>query len=170
MSKISLRRLLTKLTVLALSTTAATAAEARTAEREGCAECGDDDNDLDPTLTIDREHLDAGDAALTLGRGLAQALGELRPIVATHLAASWALSADPVRRLAVANAMEWQFPLVGDDIVIDHLSRDADPQIRAAAARAAWSRRAAGGDANVLARLVEDPDPEVRAVAKSART
>ena len=169
MPKISLRRLLTKLTVLALSTTAATAAEARTAEREGCAEC-DGDDDLDPTLTIDREHLDAGDAALTLGRGLAQALGELRPIVATHLASSWALSTDPVRRLAVANAMEWQFPLVGDDLVIDHLSRDADPQVRLAAARAAWSRRTAGGDPGVLARLLEDPDPDVRAIAKSART
>lgn len=167
MSKISLRRLLTKLTVLALSTTAATAAEARAAESEGCAEC---DDDLDPTLAIDREHLDANDAALTLGRGLAQALGELRPIVATHLASSWALSSDPVRRLAVANAMEWQFALVGDDIVIDHLARDDDPQIRAAAARAAWARRTAGGDPGVLARLVEDPDPEVRAIAKSART
>jgi len=167
MPKISLRRLLTKLTVLALSTTAATVAEARTAEREECAEC---DDDLDPALTIDREHLDAGDAALTLGRGLAQALGELRPIVATHLASSWALSTDPVRRLAVANAMEWQFPLVGDDVVIDHLSRDDDPQIRAAAARAAWSRRTAGGDPGVLARLLEDPDPDVRAIAKSART
>ena len=138
-------------------------------EREGSAAC-DDDGDLDPTLVIDGEQLDARDTAITLGRGLAQALGELRPIVATNLASTWALSEDPVRRLAVANAMEWQFPLVGDDLVIDHLSRDADPQVRLAAARAAWSRRASGGDPGVLARLAIDPDPEVRAVAKSART
>ena len=169
MSKISLRRLLTKLTVLALSTTAATVAEARPAEKD-CAECDDDSDLLDPTLAIDREHLDQRDAGISLGRGLALALGELRPLVATNLASSWALSDDPVRRLAVANAMEWQFNLVGDDIVIDHLSRDADPEIRMAAGRAAWARRLVGGDPGVLARLAVDPDPEVRAVAKSART
>jgi hypothetical protein len=166
MSKISLRRLLARLTVLALSTTA-TAATAAESRNEGPAEC---DEDLDPGLVIDRGHLDQADAGITLGRGLALALGELRPIAATQLASTWALSDDPVRRLAVANAMEWQFRLVGDDIVIDHLSRDTDPQIRMAAARAAWSRRAAGGDPGVLERLVNDPDPEVRAVAKSART
>ena len=166
MSKISIRRLLARLTVLALSTTAtaATAAEART---EGCVEC---DDDLDPSLDIDRGHLDKADAGITLGRGLALALGELRPIVATQLVSTWALSDDPVRRLAVANAMEWQFRLVGDDIVIDHLSRDEDPQIRMAAARAAWARRTYGGVAGVLSRLANDPDPDVRAVAKSART
>ena len=170
MSKISLRRLLTKLTVLALSTTAATVADARPLEKDACADCDDDADLLDPTLAIDRGHVDGRDAALTLGRGLALAFGEVRPLVATNLASTWALSDDPVRRLAVANAMEWQFPLVGDDIVIDHLSRDPDPEIRMAAARAAWSRRASGGDPGVLERLALDPDPEVRAVAKSART
>lgn len=164
MSKISLRRLLSKLTVLALSTTAATVVEARP---EPCADCGDDD--LDPALAIDHTCMDQRDAALTLGRGLAQALGEMPPLDATHLAASWALSDDPIRRHAVASSLEWQFKLVGDDLVIDHLSRDDNPQIRAAAARAAWSRRTVGGDPGVLARLVEDPDPDVRAIAKSAR-
>lgn len=169
MSKISLRRVLTRLTVLALSTTAtaATAADIRTERDENCSDCEDD---LDPTLAIDHEHLDARDAGMTLGRGLAQALGELRPILATQLASTWALSDDPVRRLAVANAMEWQFKLVGDDMVIDHLSHDEDPQIRIAAARAAWARRTTGGDPGVLTRLAIDPDPDVRAVAKSART
>jgi hypothetical protein len=165
MSKISLRRLLTKLTVLALSTTAATVAEARP---ERCSEC-EDDAELDPALAIDHSCMDTHDAALTLGRGLAQALGEMPPLDATHLAASWALSDDPIRRHAVASSLEWQFRLVGDDLVIDHLSRDDDPAIRAAAARAAWSRRTVGGDPGVLARLVDDPDPDVRAIAKSAR-
>ena len=87
---------------------------------------------------------------------------------ATHLAATWSLSDDPLRRLAVAHALEWTFPLVGDALVIDHLSRDADPQVRAASARAAWARRP-GGDPGVLARLSLDPDPAVREVATSGR-
>ena len=62
-----------------------------------------------------------------------------------------------------------RFPLVGDALVIDHLSRDADPQVRAASARAAWARRP-GGDPGVLARLSADPDPEVREVATSGRS
>lgn len=166
MSKISLRRLLTKLAVIALSTTAATAAEARP---ERCSECDAEADELDPALAIDHSCMDTRDAALTLGRGLARALGEMPPLDATHLASSWALSDDPIRRHAVASSLEWQFKLVGDDLVIDHLSRDDDPQVRAAAARAAWSRRTVGGDPGVLARLVEDPDPDVRAIAKSAR-
>jgi hypothetical protein len=91
----------------------------------------------------------------------------MRPITATHLAATWALSDDPVRRLALAHALEWAFPLVGDGMVLDHLSRDADPAVRVAVARAAWVRRAGrhgDGDA-ILARLADDPDPSVRAVA-----
>jgi hypothetical protein len=98
------------------------------------------------------------------------ALGQLRPLSATHLAATWSLSEDPLRRLAVGHALEWPFALVGDALVIDHLSRDEDPAIRAASARAAWSRRLTGGDAGVLERLSRDPDPEVRAIAASARS
>ena len=100
---------------------------------------------------------------------LALALGRLRPLEATHLASSWALADDPVRRSAVANALEWMFPLVGDDLVLDHLSRDRDPKIRFACARAAWVRRSTGGDHGVLDRLADDPDPEVRAIAIKAR-
>ncbi|MEJ7601786.1 MAG: hypothetical protein WKG01_28065 [Kofleriaceae bacterium] len=152
MSKVSLRRLLSRLTALALAASPATAGatELRIAE------------ELAMEHEIDRELIDAEDAAAALGRGLALALTELRPIVGTHLAASWAISTDGLRRLAVANALEWSFPLVGDDVVIDHLSRDPDPAVRCAVARAAWIR---GADASVLSRLAADPDPQVRSVA-----
>jgi hypothetical protein len=170
MSKVSLRRLLSKLTALALTTSAVGPAAAEPAREPPGLDAADaEDSDLDANLPIDREHLDAHDAASALGRSLALALGELRPLTATHLAATWSLSSDPLRRLAVAHALEWAFPLVGDAIVIDHLSRDGDPEVRAAAARAAWARRSTGGDLGVLARLSHDPDPMVRAVAGSAR-
>ena len=170
MSKVSLRRLLTKLTALALSTSVAPATADPVRDVPGFDATDAEDADLDASLTIDREHLDAHDAAVALGRSLAMALGELRPLTATHLAATWSLSSDPLRKLAVAHALEWAFPLVGDALVVDHLSRDPDPEIRAAAGRAAWARRATGGDPGVLARLSHDPDPAVRAVAGSART
>ena len=167
MSTVPLRRLLSKLTALALTTAPAVA----TAEpvREVAA-LDADDIELDASLPIDREQLDAEDAASALGRSLALALAEVRPLSATYLAASWSLSSDAVRRLAVAHALEWTFPLVGDALVIDHLSHDGDPAIRAAVARAAWARRHTGGDLGVLARLSSDPDPAVRAVATSARS
>jgi hypothetical protein len=197
MSKASLRRLLSKLTALALSTSTvgpAAAEPARAAPGLDAPDSGDagdpggdevDDADFDASVPIDRGHLDVHDAAAVLGRKLALAMGPagltgaprgtgrappgLRPLSATHLAASWSLAADPLRRLAVAHALEWVFPLVGDALVIDHLSRDPDPAVRVAAARAAWARRHTGGDLGVLARLSHDPDPAVRAVAGSAR-
>lgn len=153
MSRISLRRLLS---AIALTTAAVpAAAEAKT----------EPPPELDASLCLDREQADPTDAGLKLGRGLALALDDMRPLTATHLAATWALSDDPVRRLAMAHALEWAFPLVGDAMVIDHLSRDPDEQIRAAVARAAWVR----GELSVLGRLVDDPAPEVRAIALRAR-
>jgi hypothetical protein len=175
MSKVTLRRLLSRLAAVALSTSATSASAAGAAAVEPPAptdrignDLEDTDGDLDASLPIDPGQLEARDAAAALGRSLALALGELRPLTATHLAATWSLSEDPLRRLAVAHALEWTFPLVGDALVIDHLSRDADPQVRAASARAAWARRPAG-DPGVLARLSLDPDPEVREVATSGR-
>jgi hypothetical protein len=159
-AKIPLRRLLSKLTALALSASPAAAAPARTPPSV---------EELDQDAPIDREQLGPRDAAVVLGRSLAQALSELPRLEATQLATTWALSEDPLRRAAVAHALEWTFPLLGDDIVIDHLSRDADPAIRAATARAAWVRRAAGGDPGVIARLVGDSDPEVRSIALRAQ-
>src|SRR4051812_18566359 len=178
MSKVTLRRLLSRLAAIALPTSAARVAPAvaaappppepdETAGRLG-ADLDDADGELDASPPIDREQLEAQDPAAALGRSLALALGELRPLTATRLAATWSLSAAPLRRLAVAHALEWTFPLVGDALVIDHLSRDADPQVRAASARAAWARRP-GGDPGVLERLSLDPDPEVREVATSGR-
>jgi hypothetical protein len=179
MSKVSLRRLLSRLAAIALSTSAPSASTAGAAAADPSREpparadqiendLEDSDGELDASLPIDPEQLEARDAAAALGRSLALALGELRPLTATHLAATWSLSDDPLRRLAVAHALEWTFPLVGDALVIDHLSRDTDPQVRAASARAAWARRP-GGDPGVLARLSLDPDPEVREVATSGR-
>ncbi|HEY0193170.1 MAG TPA: hypothetical protein VGC42_18765 [Kofleriaceae bacterium] len=177
MSKASLRRLLSKLTALALSTSAAGPAAAAQAREAPVAELACDavscDLDFDASVPIDREHLDPQDAAIALGRSLALAMGPrggMRRLSATHLAATWALSDDPLRKLAVGHALEWAFPLVGDDLVIDHLSHDGDPAIRATAARAAWTRRPTGGDLGVLARLSHDPDPQVRAIAGASRS
>lgn len=159
--KLPLRGLLSRLTTIALTTGALGAAHASPGtDREL-------DDITDPE--IDRECVDTEDAALALGRGLALALGEMRPLAATQLAATWSTSPDDLRRLALANALEWAFPLVGDALVIDQLSRDVDPAIRAAAARAAWVRRATGGDLGVLDRLAVDPDPQVRAIVLAAR-
>lgn len=162
MSKVSLRRLLSRLTTIALSTSAVGVASADTARAAPCLE----ECVLVEDLPIDREHLDAPDAAAALGRSLALALDRMRPLSATQIASTWALSGDQLRRLAVVHALEWTFPLVGDDVILDHLSRDPDPVIRTATARAAWARRTTG--AEVLDRLRDDPDPEVRAVADKA--
>lgn len=160
MLRISLRRLLSKLAILAATASPALAAEAPS---------GDAQVIPDPSLIcdgfIDRENVDFRDAAALLGRNLAIALERMRPIEATHVGTSWAVSPDTLRRAGIARALEWQFPLVGDAVVIDHLSRDGDPAIRAACARAAWIRRATGGDPGVLDRLADDPDPDVRAIA-----
>ena len=163
MAKVPLRRLLSRLTALALTASAAPPALAKAPTELA---------DLEDDREIDQEHLDRGDAAAALGRGLALALGELRPLEATQVAATWSLSRDPLRRLALGIALEWTFPLVGDVLVIDHLSRDPDPQIRMSAARAAWIRRAAQPGApwsELFSRLADDPDPQVRAVAAAAR-
>jgi hypothetical protein len=166
MRMISLRRLLSKLTVLALASSPAASNADPARPAHACAE--EDEADLDSDVPIDREQLDPRDAATRLGRTLAQALAEMRPLRATHLATSWALSEDPLRRAAIANALEWAFPLLGDAAILDHLSFDHDPSIRAAVARGAWVRRRGGGDTGVLARLSHDPDPEVRSIAVRA--
>ena len=165
--RISLRRLLSRLTVLVLSSApVATAAPSRDAPR--LRSDATDDQDLDDT-PIDREDVGRNEAAALLGRNVAMALSQLPPLDGIHLATSWAISEDPIRRAAIARALEWTFPLVADSVIIDHLSRDPDPGTRAAAARAAWVRRATGGDDGVLERLAHDPDLEVRSIALRAR-
>ena len=171
MSKVTLRRLLSRLAAFALTTGAVAPAVAAVPRAAPPPRQEDvvDDADLVSDLPIDPEHIDELDAAAALGRGLALALAEMRPLNATHIASTWALSQHPVRRLAVAHALEWTFKLVGDALIIDHLSRDPEPVIRVEIARAAWVRRSVGGDPGVLARLADDPDPKVRAVAARAR-
>jgi hypothetical protein len=153
MHRISLRRLLA---VLALTGSPGMA----TAQRLPDATAA-----LDADVPIDREHVDPSDAALMLGRQLAHTLSEQQPLEATHLASTWALSEDPLRRGAIANALEWVYPLVGDDLVLDHLSRDPDPGIRRAVARAAWARQPTIGT-SITDRLAVDTDTEVRAIAR----
>ncbi|MBX3159866.1 MAG: hypothetical protein KF773_28100 [Deltaproteobacteria bacterium] len=165
MANVTLRGLLAKLTALALATAGAPAlaAAARPVDPDL-----DTDSDLHPCTRIDAGTVPQGEAVEKLGRALAGTLTGLRPLQATQLVASWAVSPDPLRRHAVATALEWTFPLVGDELALDHLSRDTDPSIRAATARAAWARRTTCGDAGVLERLAADPDPDVRAVATAA--
>ena len=160
MQRISLRRLLSKLTILALQASPAVATAA-TSPISQAADC-DDDDDLDSDATIDREHLDPDVAVYVLARNLALALPTMKPLDATHLATTWALSSDPLRRAAIAKSLEYPFPLLGGPSLIDHLSRDAEPMIRAACARAARAR----GRHAILDRLATDPDPEVRAIAQ----
>jgi hypothetical protein len=153
MHRISLRRLLT---VLALTGSAGAASAQPHPETT---------TELDANIPIDREHVDACDATSMLGRQLAHTLAEQAPLEATHLASTWALSDDPLRRGAIANALEWVYPLVGDDLVLDHLSRDPDPGVRRAVARAAWARQPSVGT-TIVDRLSADTDPEVRAIAR----
>jgi len=167
MPSVSLSRLLVRLASIALAAAPATAVAepavtpCPTAQRSDAALA-----DLD--LPVDTGALATADAQAALGRSLAHALVSMRPIDATHTATTWALADDVVRRGAVAAALEWWFPLVGDDVILDHLSRDDSAAVRVACARAAWLRRATGGDPGVLSRLATDPDEQVRAIAQIA--
>jgi len=156
MRSVPIKRLLARLAVVAV------AAAAPAAHAHGVRL---DDDMLDAHRPVALGTLAPDTAAIALGRHLALALAEVPPLEATRLATTWTLSRDAMRRRAVAEALEWPFRLVGDSVILDHLSRDGDRAIRAAAARAAWARRTTGGDAGVIARLVDDPDPEVRAIA-----
>lgn len=151
MTRISLRRLLA---VLALSGSPGAASAAAVPSAE-----------LDADVPIDRENLDPCDAASMLGRQLAFALCEQQPLEATHLATTWALSEDPLRRIAIAQALEFPFRLVGDDVILEHLARDPDAKIRGVVARAAWVRRPTLGT-GIVDRLSADPDAEVRGIAR----
>ena len=118
-----------------------------------------------PSLPSDDPGSDDDAARAAHAHSVAISLTHMPPLDAVAAASEWALSPDAARRLAVALALTWSFPLVGDDIVIDHLSRDDHAAIRTAAARAAWARRATGGDPGVLERLSVDPSASVREVA-----
>ena len=97
-------------------------------------------------------------------RALALQLSEMTPIAATHSATTWALAPEVSRRVAIAQALEWDFPLFGDRAILEHLARDPSPIVRAACVRAAWMRH----DHETLGRLASDPDPDVRSIATYA--
>lgn len=169
MPKAPRSRLLSKLGFATVSATAVVAPANAAAGPRVAVVFDDTDVESDDDMTLlaagrPATQVDLGHDTGSPGRGLAVALSRAPALVATELAARWAVSGDAARRLAIADALSWRFRLVGDDVVIDHLSRDSDPVIRRAAALAAWTRRAAGGDDHVLERLADDPDLEVRRV------
>jgi len=131
--------------------------------------------DGDAEADTDDVVLDVVDAAIDFasdppdpvagGHALAVVLEHMHPLDRIRTAATAALSDRPEVRCALGESLTWIFPLVGDSVVIDHLSRDVEAGVRLAAARAALARRASGGDDGVLARLSHDPDPTVAEVA-----
>jgi hypothetical protein len=137
---ISLRRLLCRLTLVALS-----ASPVAAAAPSPIGQASSVDDDFDEDTPIDAEHVQIAHAAAALGSALAKALPAMRPFDATHLASVWALSSDALKRASIAKALGWRFTLVGDDVVLEHLVRDSDPIVRAAAEEAAVLRRAQHG-------------------------
>ena len=119
----SLKRTLAKLAVLAMSASPAAAAPGTT----DCNDC-----ELDASNPIDRDGVDPRVAGTLLGNRLADALAEMKPLDATHLVTTWALSTDRLRRFAVVTALARVAPL-GTRSVLAHLALDPDPDIRAAA-------------------------------------
>ncbi len=150
-SRGALRRLIGKLVLTTLGISAAPAAAD-----------GSEPDDVEAALRLISP--DDPDAVAS-GHALAVLLGRMHPLDATRTAATAAMSPRPELRVALGEALTWHFRLVGDDVVIDHLSQDLDPGVRFAAARAAHARRTGGGDAGVLDRLTHDPDPAVREAA-----
>lgn len=72
---------------------------------------------------------------------LAVGLEQLPPLEATAVACEWALSDRADQRLALARALGWAFPLLGDGSVLAHLARDPDPHVQLAAEAAMHVRR-----------------------------
>lgn len=142
-----LRAILSRVTVATLATTGAAAAAPTDA----------------PAPEPDRSHSRA--LQETVARELAAKLSQLPPLHQMGAAADLALSPETPERLALAGALSWEFPVVGEQALLDHLSRDPEAGVRAATARAAWIRRATQLDTQVLHRLLGDDDPEVRAAA-----
>jgi hypothetical protein len=88
----------------------------------------------------------------------------------TEIIAGWATAASPRLRLAIARALRYAPPAVGDRSAIEVLSRDPDPDVRVAVVEAAWLRRREAPDRfiRVLEALADDPDPMVRSVSHLA--
>ena len=149
-----LRAILSRVTVATIATTgAASASSTNTDEISAARAEADDDRSSSPALQE------------VVARELAGRLAQLPPLRAMGAAADLALSPETPERLALAGALAWEFPLVGDGAMIEHLSRDPAANVRAAAARAAWLRRTNQLDTEVLRRLLGDDDPDVRNAA-----
>jgi hypothetical protein len=69
-------------------------------------------------------------------RWLASSLRDMPQLSATEVACSWALSHHATKRLVLALALASPFPLVGDDVVLDHLLNDRVGAVRRAARHA----------------------------------
>lgn len=151
-----LRAILSRVTVATLATTGAAAGSG--ADLAAPSRAIDD-------ATIERDRATSPAMQEAIARELAARLARLPPIRAMGAAAELALSPEAPERLAIAGALAWEFPLVGDQTVIEHLSRDPAATIRAATARAAWIRNTHQRDTEVLRRLLGDDDPEVRDAA-----
>jgi hypothetical protein len=89
-------------------------------------------------LIADGRDLDAD------GDRVAGLLRDMGPFDAVRTAATTALSSNVHVRRALARALVTPFQLVGDDFLLDHLSRDDDPLVRETAARAARVRNPRG--------------------------
>jgi hypothetical protein len=158
-SRGAMRRLITKLVVATLGVPASAAAgEAVEIEAEAV-----DDAEVDAAL-----HLATGGEGGAGAHALAILLDHMRPIDATRAAATAALSPRVDVRAAIGEALTWVFPLLGDTVVIDHLSRDTEATVRLAAARAAHARRTHLDDPALLERLSLDPEASVRDAARLA--
>lgn len=138
-------------------------------ERRGAA-VGERDRERDPDDDIVDETVElmaSADTPEQAAHVLAIALELMTPMDATRAAATIALQPAAATRRALAEALGWVFPLVGDDVVLEHLAGDADPDVGFAVARAAHARRPSLGD-ELLGRLVADPDPRVAHTARFA--
>lgn len=97
-----------------------------------------DDESVGRAVEVLASSADPVAAACELGAMLER----MSPFDATRTAAIAAVSRSVSVRRALAEALVSRFPLVGDDLVLDQLSRDPDPRVRTSASRAADIRRA----------------------------
>ncbi len=159
----AMRRLITQLVVATLGVPAAALAAGADPEADLRDSAEPDDDEVAAAL-----HLATGDSGGAGAHALAILFDHMRPIDATRAAATAALSPRVEVRAALGEALTWCFPLLGDSVVIDHLSRDPETRVRLAAARAAHARRTVIADPALLERLCADPEPSVRDAARLA--
>jgi CheY-like chemotaxis protein len=103
---------------------------------------------IPPDADANTDDLDATDSLLDDEPGisddapvdLAVELERMDPFDATAFAATAALAPEVRVRHLLAEALASPFRLVGDDVVLDHLSVDPDPDVRATAHQAAIVR------------------------------